>query len=963
MSIGFSHSPQCVLLAAGHRTKHVLWLVFGMAKKSTSGEPILKKLMLLDGMALTYRAHFALIRSPRFTSGGICTSAVFGVLNTIQDMIRREEPTHIAVAFDTSEPTERHEIFPEYKAQRDAMPEDISNQLPYIDRLYEAFNITTIRIPGYEADDIIGTLAHQAAEQGYSSLMVTPDKDYDQLVTEDIVVMKPGRKGSEVEMLGVPEVLEKWGIERVEQVIDVLALMGDSSDNIPGIPGIGPKTAQKLIAEYGTVEDLLANSDKLKGKQKERVQENVEQAHLSKKLVTIQLDVPHEIDFAGLAWEKYDDAKLKSLLEELEFDTIGKRLFGKSFSSSASRAAVVREKREKEIQATLFDEISDEATIHDTPHKYHIVKTADERQKLLKKLNASSEFCFDTETTGKDSRSSELVGIAFSLKKGEAYYVPFPADQTESATMLEEFRGIFENDKVAKVGHNVKFDISLLKWKGIDVRGALLDTLLAQSMKEPDLPLGLDYLAGLYLNYKTVSISELIGDKSGPQKSMRDVPVETVAEYAGEDADITLQVANVLRPDIEKRGVSQVCYDVECPLVPILVDMEFAGIKLDTEALADFSKRLDKEISSLESQIFDAAGKEFNIDSPKQLGIVLYEDLQLEKNPKKTPTGQYSTKETELVRLSHKHQIIADILDYRNAVKLKSVYVDQLPSAVNPQTGRLHTYYEQAWAATGRMQSNHPNLQTIPIRKARGREIRAAFVPRSDDYLILSADYSQIELRVMADLSGDQAMVDAFLDDADIHTLTASKVYKVDEADVTREMRDKAKTVNFGIIYGISAFGLQQRLNIPRTEAKSLIDNYFDKYPGVRTYIEDSIAFAKEHGYVKTQTGRRRYLRDINSKSRAVASGAERLAMNSPIQGTAADILKLAMIRVHKLLREGNFKTKMLLTVHDEIVFDLHRSEQEELVPKISKAMSTALEMKVPLKVETGVGGNWLEAH
>lgn len=934
-----------------------------MTTKSTSSEPMLKKLMLLDGMALTYRAHFALIRSPRFTSGGVCTSAVFGVLNTIQDMIRREEPTHIAVAFDTSEPTERHEIFPEYKAQRDAMPEDISNQLPYIDRLYEAFNITTIRIPGYEADDIIGTLAHQASDLGFTSLMVTPDKDYDQLVTDNILVMKPGRKGSEIEMLGVAEVLEKWGIERVEQVIDVLALMGDSSDNIPGIPGIGPKTAQKLIAQYGSVENLLANSDQLKGKQKERVQENVDQAHLSKRLVTIQLDVPHEVDLEALTWEKYDNTKLKALLEELEFDTIGKRLFGKSFSSSASRAAVVREKREKEIQATLFDEISDEATIHDTPHQYKIVKTKSDRATLIEQLLNSPEICFDTETTGKDSRNSELVGIAFSIQKGEAYYVPFPDDSLQSAEMLEEFRGVFESDQVAKVGHNIKFDISLLKWKGVDVRGALLDTLLAQSMKEPDLPLGLDYLAGLYLNYKTISITELIGDKSGPQKNMRDVPVETVAEYAGEDADITLQVANVLRPDIEKRGVSQVCYEVECPLVPILVDMEFAGIKLDTEALADFSKRLEIEIDELQTQIFEAAGKEFNIDSPKQLGIVLYEDLQLEKNPKKTPTGQYSTRETELERLSHKHQIIADILDYRNAVKLKSVYVDQLPNAVNEQTGRLHTHYEQAWAATGRMQSNHPNLQTIPIRKARGREIRAAFVPRSDDYLILSADYSQIELRVMADLSGDEAMVEAFLNDADIHTLTASKVYKVDVSEVTREMRDKAKTVNFGIIYGISAFGLQQRLNIPRAEAKSLIDNYFEKYPGVKAYIEESIAFGKENGYVKTQTGRRRYLRDINSKSRAVASGAERLAMNSPIQGTAADILKLAMIRVHRLLQEGNYQTKMLLTVHDEIVFDLYKPEQDELVPKISEAMSNALKMKVPLKVETGVGANWLEAH
>lgn len=934
-----------------------------MAKKQAdTAEPILKKLILLDGMALTYRAHFALIRSPRFTSGGQSTSAVFGVLNTIQDVIKRENPTHIAVAFDTSEPTERHKVFPEYKAQRDAMPEDIAEQLPLIDRLFEAFNITTIRLPGYEADDIIGTIAHQASPLGYQTLMVTPDKDYDQLVTEDIYVMKPGRKGGEVETLGIPEVLEKWGIERVEQVIDVLGLMGDSSDNIPGVPGIGPKTATKLIQQYGSVEGLIEHSDELKGKQKERVQENVEQAILSKQLVTIQLDVPHEVDIPSLRWESYDDAKLKALLEELEFDTIGKRLFGKSFSSSASRAQVIREKREKEIQATLFDMDAppEEQTIQSTKHDYVLIDSEEQRTELIEKLQTCTEFCFDTETTGKDARHALPLGLAFSTAKGQGYYVVCPEDQSEAQAVIEEFRELFENARISKVGHNLKYDLTLLKWHGIEVQGKLFDTLLGHSMKEPEMNRGLDYLSQLYLRYKPVSYEEVTG---GKDRSLSEVDIDKVVQYACEDADVTLQVANVIRPEIEKEGVSPVCHDVECPLVPVLVDMEYQGIKLDTDALGAYADVLAADIDELRDKIFDSAGREFNIDSPKQLGVVLYDELQLEKNPKKTATGQYSTRESELERLANRHEIIADILDYRNAVKLKSVYVDKLPEAVNEKTGRLHTQYDQAWTTTGRIQSKEPNLQTIPIRKQRGREIRAAFVPRDKDHLILSADYSQVELRVMADLSGDPALIEAFNNDADIHSFTASKVYKVDMQDVTRDMRDKAKTVNFGIIYGISAFGLQQRLNIPRAEAKELIDNYFEKYPGVQAYIDRTIEFAKEHGFVQTQTGRKRYLRDINSRSKTAANAAERLAMNSPIQGTAADILKLAMIRVHKALAEGGFKTKMLLTVHDEIVFDLHRDEQKTAVEVIRDAMMGALEMSVPLKVETGIGKNWLEAH
>ncbi len=934
-----------------------------MAGKSADLFPESRKLFLLDGMALTYRAHFALVRSPRLTSSGLCTSGVFGVTNTLLDIIKREEPTHIAVAFDTPEPTQRHIIYPQYKAQRDAMPEDIGAQLPLIDKLLDALNIPVIRMPGYEADDIIGTLARQSVEQEFRTWMVTPDKDYHQLVMDDLFIYKPGRRGSEFEILGVPEVLEAWGIQRVEQVIDILGLMGDSSDNIPGVPGIGPKTAQALIAKFGSIDNLLEHTDQLKGKQKERVEENADLARLSKQLVTIQLDVPHAIEFESLKFRPYDSAKLKALFMELEFDSLGKRLFGKSFSSASNRAQVIREKRETEIQASLFDEPVEETTIKDVDHDYQLVQTPQQRSALVQQLLAQPSLCFDTETTGLDPRSALPLGIAFSFQPHTGHYVVCPNSPDEAQSVLDEFRPVFENPNIAKIGHNLKYDITLLRWHGIEVKGELLDTMLAHSMKEPEMRHGLDYLSHLYLGYKPIPISDLIGKRGEEQKNMRDVEIETVAEYACEDADVTLQVAAVLRPDIEQRGVSQVCYEVECPLIPVLVDMEYEGIRLDSDALATFSKKLDVEIDELQREIFQSAGHEFNIDSPKQLGVVLYDELQLEKNPKRTSTGQYSTREVELERLSGRHKIVSDVLEYRNARKLKTVYVDQLPLAVNEKTGRIHTHYSQAWTATGRMQSNDPNLQTIPVRKQRGRDIRAAFVPRDQDYLLLSADYSQIELRVMAELSGDDGMLEAFRSGEDIHAVTAAKVYKVPLQDVTREMRDKAKTVNFGIIYGISAFGLQQRLNIPRSEANELIDSYFDKYPGVRTYIDETIEFAREHGYVVTRTGRRRYLRDINSRSRSLASAAERLAMNSPIQGTAADILKLAMVNVHRELSGGGFKTKMLLTVHDEIVFDMHKSERESVMPVIERAMKTTIPMSVPIVVEMGVGENWLEAH
>lgn len=928
-------------------------------------DSILKKLVLLDSMALIYRAHFALIRSPRFTSNGMCTSAIFGMANTVLDIINREQPTHIAAAFDTAEPTARHEAFAEYKAQRDAMPEDLAIQIPWVDRLLDAFNIPVIRIPGYEADDIIGTLAHQAEPMGFLTLMVTPDKDYDQLVSHDTFIWKPGRQGNESELIGVREVLAKWEIANIEQVIDIFALMGDSSDNIPGVPGIGPKTAVKLIQQFGSLDNLLAHANQLKGKQRENLEQYADQARLSKSLVTIQRDVPHQLDINSFSWRGLDDAKLKQLLGELEFDTLGKRLFGGSFSSSAARVNSAKKKREVEIQATLFDELelAHESNLDQVNQNYTIVRSQQERDELLVRLLACTEFCFDTETTGLDPRCAQPLGIAFSIDPQTAYYVVCPTEVDQFAHVLRQFQPALENPEIAKVGHNLKYDITLLKWHGIEVRGKLFDTMLAHMMKEPEMEHGLNYLAKLYLNYNTIKIEELIGPKGPNQANMANLPIEKVGPYACEDADITLRVATVMKPDLATQGVDRVCFDVEFPLINVLVDMEYAGIRLDCNALKKFSSQLEVEIEMLQSKIYEAAGRRFNIDSPKQLGVVLYEELQVEGKPKKTATGQYSTRESELERMSSRHPIITDILEYRNATKLKRTYVDQLPNYIDPRTSRLHTVYSQAWTATGRMQSINPNLQTIPIRKERGREIRAAFVPRDEDHLILSVDYSQIELRVMADLSGDEAMLDAFQQKIDIHSVTAAKVYDVPVGLVTREMRAKAKMVNFGIIYGISPFGLQQRLNIPKSEAVELINNYFAEYPKVQQYIDATIQFARDNGFVQTRTGRKRFLRDINSRSRVAANAAERLAMNSPIQGTAADILKLAMVKVHQALKQSNLQTKMLLTVHDEIVFDLHKSEIETAIPLICDAMITAFPMSVPLEVDAGYGVNWLEAH
>jgi DNA polymerase I len=924
-----------------------------------------KRLVLIDGMALIYRAHFALIRSPRYTSTGKCTSAVFGFCNTLLDLLNREHPTHAAVAFDTEEPTHRHEAFEAYKAQREEMPEELAAQIPYVIRLLEAMHIPILRMPGWEADDVLGTLARRAEREGFTTYLVTPDKDYQQLVTDKTFVWKPGRQGGQYELLGVDEVKQRWQVQDVSQVVDVLGLMGDTSDNVPGVPGIGEKTAQKLIGQFGSTEVLLANTDKLKGKQRELLETHAEQARLSKQLVTIATDVPVEIDWDELKMEPWDQSQLQSLFAELEFNTLGKRVFGDQYSAAVPPAATAMSGDVPPTgvaeQTLLFAGTPQLKSIRDVPHEYRVITTAEQRSDLLARLRQQRAVCFDLETTGLDARNARPLGVAICMQPGQADFVVCPNEPAAMRQVLEEFAPFWSDAQIEKIGHNLKYDLTVLKWHGIDVAAPVLDTMLVHTMIEPEMKHGMDFLAGQYLNYEPIPIKRLLGEP--PQREMTDVPLEQLAEYACEDADVTLQLAAAFRPLVAERNAERVCYDVECPLIEVLVDMEYEGIRVDTEALVRYSQQLADEIEGLRAQIFAAAGREFNIDSPKQLGEVLYDELRLEESPKKTATGQYSTREAELVRLAGRHAIVRDVLEYRNAVKLKSVYVDQLPHAVDPRTGRIHTNYSQVWTATGRMQSNNPNLQTIPVRKQRGREIRAAFIPRDENYRLLSADYSQIELRIMAALSGDEGMLEAFRSGTDIHAVTAAKVYKVALDQVTRPMRDAAKMVNFGIIYGISAFGLQQRLNVPRQEAAGLIENYFQMYPGVRAYIDRTIEFARQHGYVQTLTGRRRYLRDINSRNFSIRNTAERLAMNSPIQGTAADMLKLAMIQVHRMLKQGGFRTKMLLTVHDEIVFDLYRSEQETLLPQIRNLMETALPLDVPIVVELGVGQNWLEAH
>ena len=918
-----------------------------------------KTLYLLDGMALVYRGHFAMIRSPRMTSKGLNTSSLFVFANTLLDILSNTRPSHLAVVFDTPEPTFRDEIYKEYKAQREKMPEDISGALPYIDQMCEAFNVPVIRKPGYEADDVIGTLAKEAEKSGLTTYMVTPDKDYAQLVSNKTFISKPGRTGDGAEILGVPEVLEQWEIERVDQVIDMLGLMGDSSDNVPGVPGIGPKTAQKLISQYGSVEGLLDHVDELTGKQKENVETYREQALLSKELVTIHLNVPLDFGLDDLAVKKRDEQKLKTLFAELEFNTLGKRLFGNDFSIDQQQISLFGDE-------TAMEGVSTHKTIADVEHTYYLVDTPEKRAALIEKLAQQKAFCFDTETTGLNPRTCELLGLAFSFQPHTGYYVPMPEDPEKNKAVLEEFRGILENPDTEKIGHHLKFDLAVLLWQGIRVQGPVFDTMLAAYVTAPEMRRGMDSLSLALLGYEPIKIESLIGEKEKgkKQKTLREVPLDKVAEYAAEDADITLQLAEALRPKIKEMGQTRVFEDIECPLVSVLAQMEYEGIRMEASVIEVLSEDLKDELVAIRQRIYDLAGETFNLNSPKQLGDILFEKLKLDPNARRTAkTKQYQTSESILQRLAYKHEIVEQILEYRTYAKLKSTYLDMLPGAVFKGTGHIHTHYEQAVTATGRLQSHGPNLQNIPIRTEKGREIRKAFVPRNENYTLLSADYSQIELRIAAELSRDEEMHRAFQEGLDIHAATAMKIYGLDERDVTDDMRRQAKTVNFGIIYGISAFGLAQRLNIPRFEAGNLIEQYFEQFPGAKKYMDDTIDFAREHGYVETMTGRRRYLRDIHSRNATTRKSAERNAINSRIQGSAADMIKIAMRRVQDALFERDLKTRMLLQVHDELVFDMHKDEADIAMPLIEDAMKNALPMSVPIVVEMGMGNTWLEAH
>ncbi len=915
-----------------------------------------KTLFLLDGMALAYRGHFGLIRNPRMTSTGMNVSMVFAIANTILGILNKNRPTHIAAVFDTPEPTHRHKQYAEYKAQRDAMPEDLSTALPYLFRLIEGFNIPVIRVPGWEADDVIGTLARQADEAGFTTFMVTPDKDYAQLVSEQSFICKPGNTGDNFETMGVDEVLEKWGIARIDQVIDMLGLMGDASDNVPGVPGVGEKTAQKLIARFGSVENLLDNTDQLKGKQKERIEENRDMALLSKSLVTIERNVPLEVTPDSLTVKERREEDLKKLFVELEFNTLGKRLFGDGFSA-APRLTV------SSTQGELFED-DQLKTIADVEHDYRCVDTPESRADLIGKLTASSSFCFDMETTSLDPKTCEILGFAFSIEPHTGYYVPMPDGRDEVLRVAEEFLPLFNDTGKELIGHNIKFDLSVLRWHGITVSCRIFDTMLAAYVAVPDLRRTMDYLSQALLGYTPISITTLIGEKGEEQGTLRDAPLEKVVEYAAEDADITLQLAELLRPRIGEMNQDTVFAGIECPLVPALVEMEHEGVRMDVDQLKHLSGLLDGEIQRSSDRITELAGEPVDFNSAKQLGHILFDKLQIDPNAKRTAkTGQYSTAEAVLRRLAPKHEIVEQILHYRMCTKLNSVYVSQLPHSVFQETGRVHTSYEQAVIATGRIQSNGPNLQTIPVRTEMGRQIRKAFVPRDDDYLLMAADYSQIELRIAAELSRDEGMMETFIRNEDIHSATAMKIYDVDYDGVTDEMRRRAKTVNFGIIYGISAFGLAERLNIARGQGQELIDQYFAKYPGTLKYMRDTVKFAEENGFVETMTGRRRYLRDINSRNNTTKRAEERVAINSRIQGTAADLIKLAMTRIHEELKKRACRTRMLLQVHDELVFDLHKSEEDALPGLISECMRTALPMTVPIEVEIGIGANWLEAH
>ena len=951
-----------------------------------------KKLFLLDALALIYRAYYALIRNPRITSNGRNTNAQFGFTNTLVELINNQKPTHMAVCFDTHAPTERHTDFADYKANRQEAPEDLMAALPDIKRIIEAFNIPVVELDGYEADDVIGTLAWQACKVGYDVYMVTPDKDYGQLVNECVYIYKPGYQGGDVEIMGPQEVCKKWDIERVDQVIDILGLMGDAVDNIPGIPGVGEKTAAKLLKEYGNLENIIANADNIKGALGDKVRNGKDMAIMSKQLATIITDVPVEFHEENFRLKEWNKEALKDVFIELEFKTVAQRVLGETISVASRNN---EQSTSNVIQTDLFGNVTEqpsaktsarrpsapappietgeskadihaERNISNTPHNYELVDSFEKIDALVSKLLPITEISFDTETTHIDANCAELVGLSFSIAPAEGYYVPCPEDKDATMAILSRFEPLFKDASKIWVGQNIKYDLLMLKWYGMEFSGTMYDTMLAHYVIEPDGRRGMDQLSAQYLGYQPISITELIGKKGKVQGTMRDVDVEKAKEYAAEDADITLQLKHKFFPLVQEREVTKVLNEVEMPLLKVLRDMEFEGIRIDEPFLNDYSKELEREARIAEAKVYDYAGVKFNLASPKQLGEVLFDKLKLDPSAKKTKTGQYQTGEDVLGRLATRgHEIVDSILAFRELTKLKSTYVDALPLLINTKTGRVHTNYAQAVAVTGRLSSNNPNLQNIPVRTDRGKEIRKAFVPRDSNHVLLSADYSQIELRIVAAISGDPNMCEAFRLSKDIHTATAAKVFGVEETEVTKEMRYKAKSVNFGIIYGQGAFGLADNLGISRSEAKVIIDNYKKEFSSIQKYMDDTVNFARERGYVQTLMGRKRWLRDINSSNFTVRSFAERNAINSPIQGTAADMIKLAMIKVHDAMLKQNMRSKMILQVHDELVFDVVKEELNELKPLVLDCMRTALLLPngVPVEADAGEGDNWLEAH
>lgn len=921
----------------------------------------MNKMFLLDAYALIYRAYYAFIKNPRINSKGLNTSAIMGFVNTLNEVMTKENPTHLGVAFDPSGPTFRHIEFPEYKAQREACPEDIKTAVPIIKKILEAYRIPVLEVEGFEADDVIGTLATKAGMNGIETYMLTPDKDYGQLVGNNVYMYRPRHNGG-YEVMGTQEVIEKYGIDNTSQVIDLLGLMGDASDNIPGCPGVGEKTAVKLIKEFGSIESLLLNTDKLKGAQKKKVEENAELIRMSKYLATIKTDVPIELDLDALQVKDANQQELEKLFEELEFKTFAKRILKKD----------KQEQKKQNLQLDLFAEFPTEGkeeaefssfeTLKTTRHEYKLVEKEDEIKQICDYFLTKEILSLDTETTSLSPIDAELVGLSFSVKENEAFYVPVPADQDEARKIVDLLRPVYENEKILKVGQNLKYDYEVLMKYGVRLAGKMFDTMLAHYVIQPELRHNMDYLAEIYLNYKTIHIDELIGPKGKNQKNMRDLRPQDVYEYAAEDADVTLKLKNKLEGELKKYGAEELFYNIEMPLMPVLAEMEMNGVTIDTQSLADTSDVLTKRMEEVEKEIYELAGAPFNIASPRQVGEVLFDKLQIVEKAKKTKTGQYVTNEEVLQSLKGKHKIVEAILEHRGLKKLLGTYIDALPKLINARTGHIHTSFNQATTATGRLSSSDPNLQNIPVRGEEGKEIRKAFIPEPG-CLFFSADYSQIELRVMAHLSGDENMIEAFREGHDIHAATAAKIYKEEMENVTRDQRTKAKRANFGIIYGITVFGLAERLEISRDEAKMLIEGYFETFPKVKEYMEKAKEQARNQGYVETQFHRRRYLADINSANATVRGFAERNAINAPIQGTAADIIKVAMIRIYNRFRAEGIRSKMILQVHDELNFSVYPEEKEKVEQIVLEEMQNAFPMQVPLVADCGWGNNWLEAH